>query len=124
MFRKIEIGKCLCETASKSDIDNNLCKGRADYHQMAQMSKLRNVKNRFEWWRYLTVDFFKLMKDKIGVFETVFHLNVSDFALEQDNGYYKIDLDRLNPVIESFLTNHQNDFKMAVEKLRYLTSQQ
>jgi len=82
------------------------------------------VKNRFEWWRYLTGDYFNLMKDKIGVFKTVFHLNVLDFILEQDNRFYKIDIDRLNLVIEPFLIIHQKDFKMAVEELRLLSRQQ
>lgn len=121
LFRQIEIGKCLCESASKSDINNNLCKGRADYQQMAQMSIIRNVNNRFEWYRYLTVEYFKFMKENINDFRSVFHLNVFDFILEQESNYYKIDLDRLNPLIQPFLINHQNDFKMAVERLRFLT---
>ncbi len=123
LLRDINIDKCLCGYITPLDIKVNLCKGRADYYQMASISMRPEVKNRFEWWRYLTNDYFKLMKNKIGVFKTVFHLNVLDFISNKDNDRHKIDLNRLNLVIEPFLINHQKDFKMAVEKLKFLASQ-
>lgn len=122
LFRQIEISKCLCEVATESDVIDNLCKGRVDYHQMAQMTMTRKVKNRFDWWRYLTVEYFTLMKNKVNEFDGIFELKPLDYILKEENSSYEIDIDRLNVVLEPFFITHQKDFKKAVEDLRELNS--
>ncbi|MFS4494565.1 hypothetical protein [Maribacter sp. 2308TA10-17] len=120
LYREIEISKCLCEVAKPSDIKECLCKGRVDYHDMAHITMSRNIKNRFDWWRYLTVEYFSLMKNNLDLFQTVFELKVQDFILKQNNDYVEINLDQLNIALEPFLIDHKKDFEMAVENLKKL----
>lgn len=120
LFRKIDIGKCLCGQVTPEDISNNLCKGRADYYQMAEISMRPEINQRFEWWRYLTVDYFNLMKLKETAFKYIFGLNFSDFVLKENNSKYEIDLKLLNKKIETFLIEHRSDFEMAVNQLKLL----
>ncbi|BFP43215.1 hypothetical protein FGF1_40600 [Flavobacteriaceae bacterium GF1] len=120
LYREIKIEKCLCSMATQSDLKANLCTGRHDYYQMYDISIKPEVKNRFSWWRYLTVEYFNLMKTKKDEFGDIFQLRVQDLAAKTDIESWEIDVCELNIRIESFLSKHKNDYTLAVKKLTQL----